>query len=149
MNIEENNILLSHFLGYSYDIVRYTRFTNSKLLNDEFLEEDEIETTLWFKNGEIIQYEPEFHWNWNQLMLVVEKIRSYPIYNDMNDGSISVERFEINRNSVFMSFAKRINGRTKIGSSYHSIEPEDYIVGESLINMVYNCCVDFVKFINE
>lgn len=149
MNIEENNILLSHFLGYSYEIVRYTQFITNKILNDEFFEEDEIETKIWLKDDTDIEFEPKFHCDWNQLMLVVEKIRSYPIYNDMNDGSISVERFEINRNSVFMSFAKRINGRTTIGSSYHSIEPKDYIVGESLINMVYNCCVDFVKFINE
>ncbi len=116
MDIENDNELLAHFIGYSR------------------------------KDG------GKFHCDWNQLMLVLDKIRSYPIILNMEeDGSVSLNEFKIGMNSMLLEYSKRINGKTVIGHSYHVFIDGDQNKSncETYIEMVYKCCVDFVKFINE
>lgn len=151
MDIEKDNELLAKFLGYSRKVVKYReRIWNS---SDEYYW-DWTEGELWVDASSYpIDDENDtlkFHYDWNSLMKVVEKIRSYPNYNDMEECSVSIERFEINRYSMFMSFTKFINGEIKIGASYHAfVENEpDASDSESFIEVIYKSCVDFVKFIN-
>lgn len=85
-------------------------------------------------------------------MLVVNKIRTYPVILNMEEyGSVALDEFKIGMNSMLLEYSKRINGKIVIGHSYHAFIDDDLNKSdcESYIEMVYKCCADFVKFINE
>jgi hypothetical protein len=69
----------------------------------------------------------------------------------MNEGSISIERFEISKNAMFLNYCKRKNGKTNIGASYHAFVDgnPDASDCESFKEVVYKTCLDFIKFIND
>lgn len=132
----EANHLLAEFLGWEYEEYRPGHGS-------------------WFETTNFARYvaasELKFDRDWNELMKVVDKIRNYPTINDMNEGSVSIERFEINKNSMFLNYAKRSNDKTKIGATYHAFVEGDSEASdsESFIDIVYKCCVDFVQFIKN
>lgn len=104
MNITENNKLIAEFLGF--DI----------LSNDRYNFEGEIKTSL-----------PEFESDWNWLMVVIQKIRTF--HNSttpLNDNQIS----------ELIVLIKKLNDALTLRNDVS-------------IDDVYNACLEFIKWYNQ
>ena len=112
----QEECLLAEFLGYKEypNIILHRWDEQGEAYYEQpldyglYLKYDPIQTNrkVFEGNDELII--GEMRWSdWNNLMFVVDKIRSYPTVNDMNDGSISIERFEITKHSMFLNKTAR------------------------------------------
>lgn len=147
INIETDNELLAKFLGYSRKVVKIQE-RNWNSSNEYYWNWTEGERWVNKHNDPIDDEYGEltFHCDWNHLMMVVDKIRSYPVILNMEEnGSVSLDEFKIGMNSMLLKYSKRIDDKTVIGNSYRVLGEGDC---ESFIEVVFKSCVDFVKFIN-
>lgn len=143
--------MIAEFLGYSRKIVKFqTKTWNS---SDEYYW-DWTEGELWCdEHGDPIDEEYDtlnFH-HWNELMEVVNKVRSYPSINSMTEGEISIPRFEIGRNGMFLEAYQYRENNSRGQHFYHKFiegKPDESDC-ESYIETIYKTMADFIKWINE
>lgn len=128
--ILENNKLIAEFMGGLYN--------NQARLS---LQSDEI----WLPYHGVCNYKTnngkslKYHNDWNWLMKVVEKIESLKTpYNGFSWGIIPFA-VVINSNSVYI--------QVDAGKSEDIIFPDRHC--KNKIEMVYNTCVEFIKWYNE
>ncbi len=156
MNIEEANELLAKFIGYSRKVVSYEeKVWNSS--NEYYW--SWIEGELWVNHNDVpIDDESDqlkFHYDWNELMKVVDKIRSYPgmskQFENEKIGAILIDRFEIGKFGMFLQVWKRTENGWKDTHSYHMFVPDNPLESDckSYMETIYKSCIDFVKFVNS
>lgn len=156
----QEECLLAEFLGYK-------EYPNTVL--HRWDEQGEVWYEQMFEYGLYLTYDPiqtnrkvfegndeliigSMYWlDWNNLMMVVDKLRSYSAYNNMEEGSIAIERFEISKNAMILNYSKRQDDKTRIGTSYHAFVEGNIGASdcESFVEVVYKTCLDFIKFKND
>lgn len=106
MSTTENSKMLAEFLGYTQPHPQYPN------------------TTYWYKEGEPTLCMLAFNYDWNWLMLVVEKIESLGfIFKSRGASSTFLKKNE-------------------------ALIWNDEFTGNSKIQATYNACVEFVKLYN-
>lgn len=154
----QEDCLLAEFLGYKeYSNVICRRYDESvddyydDLCEYGVYSKYEPLADIPFYESDVLMFDGMNWLDWNHLMMVVDKIRSYPSVNDMEEGSIAVERFEISRTGMVLEYSKITDGKTCIGQSIHTYIPSNPHPNhsKSYIEAIYECCLDFVKFVGK
>ena|SRR5690606_28346682 len=104
----ENNKIIAEFMGHRYDENR-----NSHPSSEYFYEDCEL----------------EYHFDWNWLMEVVEKIEETEIENNI----LMLESIGNEAKFIFDDGCRFLNSN----------------IGETKIEAVYNACVEFIKWYNN
>ena len=111
----------------------------------------------WYSNDGICRFivareRLKFHSDWNELMKVIDKIRSLPdnVNEEIQIDGVVIDRFEIGQFGMYLSWYQWKPGWAYF-SSYNMYIPgdEDSSNCESYIEAIYKTCLDFVKFINH
>lgn len=129
---QENNILLAEFLGWNCS-----------------------ENDWWIvpNLGSFKTYEFKFECDWNWLMMVMDKVRSYPRNQKkkVKIGDIIMDRFEIGTMGIFMRYSKWTKNGWEDSYSYHMFDHNrpDVSDCQTYIEAIYKGMVDFVKFTLE
>lgn len=136
MNTTENNKLIAEFMGAKEIITETTHRIYKEFEMYGIIEsiEDREDTKHFYQPEEML-----FNSDWNWLMEVVEKIES--LKSPYDGFSWSVEPFSvlINRNNVYI--------QVDAGKSDDISFPDMHC--KTKIEMVYNTCVEFIKWYNE
>lgn len=133
-NTVENNKLLAEFL--EFEKVKFLNGCYTFIIPD-YLSHGEYKNLTLEDNKEVVAWDVEnliFHKDWNWLMKVVEKIhsmQSYGVLINPNGTYIQDEDDKI----ICMTFKnEEVNGE---------------IISSSNIEATFNCCAEFVKWLNK
>ena len=133
-NTTENNKLLAEFL--EFEKVKFLNGCYTFIIPD-YLSHGEYKNLTLEDNKEVVAWDVEnliFHKDWNWLMEVVEKIhgmRSYGVLINPNGTYIQDEDDKV----ICITFKnEEVNGE---------------VISSSNIEATFNCCVEFVKWLNK
>ena len=156
----QEECLLAEFLGYKE---RPNTIVHRYDEQGEVWYEQNCEYGLYLKYDPMVSNRKVFEGNdemmigdmnwfdWNNLMVVVDKVRAFPSNNSMLEGAISIERFEISRTGMLLSAYQYRKNNSRREDFYHQFvegKPEASDC-ESYIETIYKTMVDFIKWINE
>ena len=133
-NIVENNKLLAEFL--EFEKVKFLNGCYTFIIPD-YLSHGEYKNLTLEDNKEVVAWDVEyliFHKDWNWLMKVVEKIHSMQSYGVL-----------INPNGTYI----QDEDDKVICITFKNEEVNGEVISSSNIEATFNCCVEFVKWLNK
>ena len=133
-NIVENNKLLAEFL--EFEKVKFLNGCYTFIIPD-YLSHGEYKNLTLEDNKEVVAWDVEnliFHKDWNWLMKVVEKIHSMQSYGVL-----------INPNGTYI----QDEDDKVICMTFKNEEVNGEIISSSNIEATFNCCAEFVKWLNK